>query len=145
MGRFSVSGRTSVITPVVGVGIGVTLIALQVVGGYKTTEGLDTAPCGIGISVGITRHIGKERDRASRIELDERRYASDVRRLCVLDCRGREGLCAVVFDIDDIGCGEVLGKESKLLLNTGIHEEGSGLSMEGGEGFVTRVILSIRL
>jgi len=77
--------------------------------------------------------------------LDERCDTSDVRSFGVLDRRGSEGPGTVVLDIDDVGCGEIVGNESKFLLNAGFLEEGSGLSMDGREHLVTRVALSLRL
>lgn len=77
--------------------------------------------------------------------MDERCDTSDVRRFGVLDCRGSEGPRAVVLDVDDVCCGEIVGNKSKFLLCAGILEEGSDLSMDGRERLAARVALGLRL
>jgi hypothetical protein len=77
--------------------------------------------------------------------LDKRCDTSDVRRFGVLDFWGSESACAVVVNVDDVGCREIVGNESKFLLNTGLLEEGSDLSMDSRERLVTRVALSLGL
>ena len=77
--------------------------------------------------------------------MKKRRDASNIRRLGVLDGWRRKASCAIVFNIDDVGRGEVFGEEGEFLLNASWHEDGGGLSMNGGEQLVTRVALNLRL